>query len=63
VLWTIWLSIVAVNLTVWVLVSVGNGEPDTFWPMWLLVPGAVLAVVTASVRAARGTGNRSRRED
>jgi hypothetical protein len=62
VLWTIWLSIVAVNLTVWLLVSLGNGEPDTFWPMWLLVPGAVLAAVTASVQVARGTGDRSRRE-
>jgi hypothetical protein len=63
VLWTIWASVVAVNLTVWVLVSLDNGEPDTFWPMWLLVPGAVLLAVTLSVRAARGTGNRSRRED
>jgi hypothetical protein len=63
VLWTIWLSVVAINLTVWVLVSVGNGRPDTFWPMWLLVPGAVLAAVTAAVRAARGAGNGSRGED
>jgi hypothetical protein len=63
VLWTIWGSVVAVNLTVWVLVSLGNGVPDTFWPMWLLVPGAVLMAVTLSVRAARGTGSRPRRED
>jgi hypothetical protein len=54
VLWTVWASVMAINLTVWVLVSIGNGRPDTFWPMWLLVPGAVLLAVTVSVRAARG---------
>jgi hypothetical protein len=46
-----------------VLVSVGNGQPDYFWPMWLLVPGAVLAAVSASVLAARGAVDRGRRED
>lgn len=61
VLWTIWASVVAVNLVVWLLVSIGNGVPDTFWPMWLLVPGAVLAAVTASVTAVRRPGRR--RED
>jgi Domain of unknown function (DUF1707) len=63
VLWTIWASVVAVNLVVWLLVSIGNGVPDTFWPMWLLVPGAVLAAVTASVMAARRPGPGQRRED
>jgi hypothetical protein len=63
VLWTVWASIVAVNLTVWLLVSLGNGEPDTFWPMWLLVPGAVLFAVTAAIAAGRGPGPGDRRED
>jgi hypothetical protein len=58
VLWTIWASVLAVDLTVWALVSLGNGTPDTFWPMWLLVPGAVLLAVTVSVRAARGADRR-----
>lgn len=53
VLWTVWAAVVGVNLVVWTLVSLGNGRPDTFWPMWLLVPGSVLAVVTAAVRALR----------
>ena len=52
VLWTIWAAVVAVNLTVWLLVSLGAG-PTYFWPMWLLVPGSVLFAVTASVSAAR----------
>ena len=51
VLWTLWLSVVSVNLCVWLLVSVGNGRPDTFWPMWLAVPGSVLAAVTFARRA------------
>jgi hypothetical protein len=46
---------VAINLTVWVLVTVGNG-PVYFWPMWLLVPGAVLGVVTAAMSAMRASG-------
>jgi Domain of unknown function (DUF1707) len=54
VLWTLWLSVVSLNLCVWLLVSIGNGRPDTFWPMWLAVPGAILAAVTLATRALRG---------
>jgi hypothetical protein len=53
VLWTVWAGVVGVNLLVWVLVGLGNGRPDDFWPMWLLVPGAVLLAVTAGTRAER----------
>jgi hypothetical protein len=56
VLWIIWASVVAINLTVWLLVGLGNGEPAYFWPMWLLVPGAVLGVVTAAISAMRASG-------
>jgi hypothetical protein len=52
VLWTIWASVVAINLTVWLLVSLGNG-PEYFWPMWLAVPGVVLLVVSAAVATGR----------
>jgi hypothetical protein len=52
VLWTIWAAVVAVNLVVWLLVSLG-GDVPYFWPMWLLVPGSVLFAVTASVAATR----------
>ena len=54
VLWTIWLSVVSVNLCVWLLVSIGNGRPDSFWPMGLAVPGSILAAVTVATRATRG---------
>ena len=53
VLWTIWVAVVGVNLTVWLLVSIGNGEADYFWPMWLLVPGAALFGVSAGVLGMR----------
>jgi hypothetical protein len=53
VLWTIWAGAVLINLTVWLLVSLGNGDLDYFWPMWLAVPGVVLGGVTAVVEAAR----------
>ena len=52
-LWTVWGFVVSINLVVWLLVSVGNGDLDYFWPMWLAVPGVVLGGVTAAVTAAR----------
>ena len=58
VLWTIWLAVVAVNLTVWLLVSIGNGGVDYFWPIWLLVPGAALFGVTVGVVGSRSGRDR-----
>jgi hypothetical protein len=52
ILWTIWFGAVLINLTVWMLVSVGGG-PTYFWPMWMAVPGVALGGVTAAVTAAR----------
>jgi hypothetical protein len=52
-LWTIWFGAMLINLTVWLLVSVGNGEADYFWPMWLLVPGGVLLAASVGVSAIR----------
>jgi hypothetical protein len=39
-------------------VSLGNGRPDYFWPMWLAVPGALLAALRAT---RRGGGRRPSR--
>ena len=51
ILWINWVLAVAVNVTVWTLV---NGGGDTyFWPMWLAVPGVVLAGASAGVAAMR----------
>jgi hypothetical protein len=53
ILWAVWSGVVLINLTVWLLVSVGNGALDYFWPMWLAVPGVVLGGVSVAVTAAR----------
>jgi hypothetical protein len=53
VLWTIWAAVAAINLTVWLLVSLGNADLAYFWPMWLTVPGVVLLGVSGAVTAAR----------
>ncbi|TFV74369.1 hypothetical protein E4P39_12795 [Blastococcus sp. CT_GayMR19] len=53
VLWTVWASVVAINLTVWLLVSLGGSDLAYFWPMWLAVPGVVLLGASAAVTAVR----------
>jgi uncharacterized integral membrane protein len=54
VLWTIWLASVLINLVVWVLVSVTNGELTYFWPIWVAGPaGATLLSVEIIRRIAR----------
>jgi hypothetical protein len=62
ILWSIWGTAMAINLTVWTLVGVGNGELTYFWPIWLLVPGAALAGATFATNAVRGAhrGHRER---
>jgi len=53
VLWTIWGSVMAVNLVVWVLVAITVGGDVYPWPIWLLVPGAALGAVTVGVQGIR----------
>lgn len=38
--WRAWLVAVAVNLVIWFLVSVTNGDVAYFWPMWVAGPWA-----------------------
>lgn len=50
VLWTIWGSIVAVNVVVYAIVAV-TSDVSYPWPLWVAGPsGAVLGVVTWSTR-------------
>lgn len=61
VLWTIWLSVVLINVVVWLLVSVSTTQLVYFWPIWVAGPaGAALAGVTVGVAAIRGNRKRSR---
>ncbi|MGH3435465.1 MAG: DUF1707 SHOCT-like domain-containing protein [Sciscionella sp.] len=53
VLWWLWLTIVVLNLVVWGLVSMSNTAVEYFWPMWLGVPGVVLAGLSLGVVSLR----------
>ena len=53
VMWTIWAAAVAVNLVVWILVTVTSGW-TYFWPIWVAGPwGAVLGTITVARRYVR----------
>jgi Domain of unknown function (DUF1707) len=60
VLWTIWLTIVSINVVVWFLVSVTTGHFIYPWPLWVAGPaGAALfgvTVGTAQIRRSRRAG-------
>jgi Domain of unknown function (DUF1707) len=54
VLWTIWLTVVSVNVVVWALVSATGGHLAYPWPVWVAGPyGAVLFAVSVSVTQCR----------
>jgi hypothetical protein len=53
VLWTVWGSVMAVNLMVWFLVAVTVAGDVYPWPVWLLVPGAALGAATVGVQTIR----------
>lgn len=47
--WVTWAGAVSINLVIWLMVSLSNGEPVYFWPMWVAGPwGAVLVVGTVA---------------
>jgi Domain of unknown function (DUF1707) len=62
VLWTVWFTAVCINLVVWTLVSIGNGDPEYFWPMWVIGPAGAtllgLSVAATAVRRGRSGGRR-----
>jgi Domain of unknown function (DUF1707) len=53
VLWTIWGSVTAGSLAIWVLTAAIVGFDTYLWPVWLLVPGAALGTVTVGVQTIR----------
>jgi hypothetical protein len=48
VLSTVWASVLAVNVVIWLLVSLLSEEPVHPWFIWLAPSGAVLAVLYAT---------------
>jgi hypothetical protein len=54
VLWTIWLTVVSINVVIWALVSGTGGHLAYPWPVWVAGPyGAVLAAVSVCVTQMR----------
>jgi Domain of unknown function (DUF1707) len=54
VLWTIWGTVVSINVVVWVLVSATTGHLIYPWPLWVAGPwGVVLLGVTAITTTIR----------
>jgi hypothetical protein len=46
-MWAPWLTTAIIVLGIWLATSIGNGRPDYFWPVWVIVPwGAVLLART-----------------
>jgi Domain of unknown function (DUF1707) len=55
VLWTIWLTVVLVNVVVWALVSVTTAHLIYPWPLWVAGPwGAVLLAVSVGAVSCSG---------
>jgi hypothetical protein len=48
ILWTIWGAVVAINVAVWLIVSLTDKWVYP-WPLWLLVPGAGLLGVNIGI--------------
>ena len=45
--WAPWLATAIIVTSIWLATSIGNGRPDSFWPIWVIVPwGAVLLART-----------------
>jgi hypothetical protein len=46
-MWAPWLTTAIIVTAIWLATSIGNGGPDYFWPIWVIVPwGAVLLART-----------------
>ena len=57
VLWTIWATVVSINVVVWVLVSATTAHLIYPWPLWVAGPwGVVLLGVTAIAGTIRRGG-------
>ncbi len=54
VVWIAWVAKVALNLVIWVILSITEGELLYFWPMWVIIPpGLALLAVSYAVTASR----------
>jgi hypothetical protein len=60
-IWAPWLTTAIIVTAIWLATSVGNGRPDHFWPIWVIVPwGAVLLIRTITGTPPRGPQHHDR---
>lgn len=53
-LWKVWLGLGGICIVAWTITSSDNPcGPDDFWPMWMAIPGTLLAVLTRARRLER----------
>ena len=53
-MWGPWITTSLIVTAIWLATSIGNGHPDHFWPIWVIVPwGAVLLSRTVTGAAHR----------
>jgi hypothetical protein len=49
----VWGTVLAINVTVWLLTAVGGGGTGDFWPMWLLIPTVAVGGLTLGATSVR----------
>ena len=54
VMWSVWAAAVAINLVIWVLVSIQDGV-QYFWPMWVAGPAGAALLSVELIRRAVGS--------
>lgn len=55
VMWWIYGVVLAINVTVWLLVSMSQGMPEYFWPIWVAGPwGIALGAGEMAYRSRHG---------
>jgi hypothetical protein len=60
-MWGPWITTSLIVTAIWLATSIGNGHPDHFWPIWVIVPwGAVLLSRTVTGAAHRPRDRRRR---
>jgi hypothetical protein len=58
VLWTIWATVVSINVVVWVLVSATTAQLIYPWPLWVAGPWGVVLLGVTALASTIGHGRR-----
>lgn len=56
--WGVWLGAVAINVVIWLLVSVSSDDSVYFWPMWVAGPWGAFLLISTFIGLSRGEPRR-----